>query len=117
MPPVTTYAISVTTGHGCWPPTKVARPSQKSTFVALDPVVLFGDVTIPHTCIYPCKGPCCTHSGLCAGFVNVLVELRPVQTIGSKIVCGFPIACGIDRQAVGNPQVIIGGFGNISDLI
>ena len=116
MPPVSTYALSLTTGHGCWPPTKIAAPSQVTTLVSLDPVVVFGDVTIPHVCVLPCKGPCCVHSGVSAGLVNVLVGLRPVQTIGSKILCSAG-ACGIDRHAIGNPQVIVGGFGNITDLI
>lgn len=104
--PAVAFQGCFTTGHGCWHPTIIA-PSDplRGVRTALMPVALFGDPTIPHCC--PIKSPCACHFGVCAGPNTVLVNLRPLQTLGMPITCG---PCGIDFIAAGNPQVLCGGF-------
>lgn len=110
MPPVA-FLGSVSTGHGCWPPT-VTVVGHPQVLVSLFPIHLLGMPWLPHCCVFPMKDKCFCHFGVAAGPMNVLVNLSPVQAMGSIIKCCGPASPHIDFIALGNPTVIVGGFGD-----
>ncbi|ASV44143.1 hypothetical protein PBI_SCTP2_128 [Salicola phage SCTP-2] len=90
---------SITTGHGCWPPTII---SQGATTVIGDvlPLSRIGDMAIPHVCVsfpFPAHGLI-----IATGSTTVIIESMPAARIGDFMSCS-------DIIATGAPTIIIGG--------
>lgn len=90
---------SLTTGHGCWPPTIVAAGAPTVIAQGL-PASFVGAPAMPHTCTRSATPP--THPLMVAmGSSSVIVQGMPGARIGDFMSC-------TDIIAMGAPTVITG---------
>ena len=87
---------SITTGHGCWPPTVVATGA--STVIgSIAPLSRIGDIAIPHNC-----SPIGSHGlAVAIGSTTVITENMPAARIGDLMTCGDVIATGDTTIIIG----------------
>lgn len=90
---------SMTTGHGCWPPTTICQGTP-TVIVENKPAAFIGAAAIPHRCVskpYPAHP-----TAVAQGSATVIVENKPGARIGDMMVC-------TDMIAVGCATVVKGG--------
>lgn len=82
---------SMTTGHGCWPPTIICQGSP--TVIAENkPAAFVGAAGIVHVCVVL---PFPAHpTAVAQGSATVIVENMPAARIGDMMVCTDVIAMG-----------------------
>lgn len=89
------------TGHVCWPPTRLSTGSP-NVYANGIPIGEIGERWIPHTC------KAGTHTEICVeGSESVYANGVCVSRIGDKLMFGEYIA-------EGSPNVFVGGKGSLS---
>lgn len=89
--------IDMSTGHGCWPPTRPATGSV-TTFTDQFAQVRISDVWVAHCCPGP---PGCHVPVTVMGSTTTFADQLPKQRIGDAMSCG-------DRAATGSLDAFAG---------
>lgn len=90
---------SMTTGHGCWPPTMICKGADTVIAEGL-PVSMLGHPAIPHICVvlpFPAHGLV-----VAKGSGTVIVEGIPAARIGDDMSCGDVISSGASKVITGD---------------
>ena len=90
---------SMTTGHGCWPPTMICQGAETVIAEGL-PVSMLSHAAIPHVCVvvpFPIHGLI-----IAEGSGTVIIEGLSAARIGDGMSCGDMIASGANNVITGD---------------
>lgn len=90
---------SMTTGHGCWPPTIVCQGAETVIVEGL-PASMISHAAIPHVCVvvpFPVHGLV-----IAEGSRTVIIEGLSAARVGDSMSCGDVIASGANTVITGD---------------